>query len=183
MTKAEKRVRGFSFMFKKPTLKQTTPWERPEPRGGVGTQPTSGWFPCCHHLVQSCPKLEPATCHWRVFHGERRRLNSSRQNVKSREMGLFVPVLSDSQRLFGTQTNPWLWCSLYQPCEAKLHWVKYLHLYWQGEIFLLPFLLLYELLLFTWRFCLLLQVWNYLLLLGICALFKKQALFFFYYYG
>lgn len=31
---------------------------------------------------------------------------------------------------------------------------------------------------FTWRFCLLLQVWNYLLLLGICALFKKRALFF-----
>ena len=55
-----------------------------------------------------------------------------------------------------------------------------LHLYWQGEIFLLPFYyLLYELLLFTWRFCLLLQVWNYLLLLGICALFKKRALFFF----
>jgi hypothetical protein len=54
-----------------------------------------------------------------------------------------------------------------------------LHLYWQGEIFLLPFYyLLYELLLFTWRFCLLLQVWNYLLLLGICALFEKQALFF-----
>lgn len=40
--------------------------------------------------------------------------------------------------------------------------------------------LLYELLLFTWRFCLLLQVWNYLLLLGICALFKKQEHFFFF---
>lgn len=40
--------------------------------------------------------------------------------------------------------------------------------------------LLYELLLFTWRFCLLLQVWNYLLLLGICALFKKREHFFFF---
>lgn len=84
-----------------------------------------------------------------------------------------------SQRLCWTQATPWFWCSLY-PSPAKQSYIDFscLHLYRQGEIFLLPFLLLYELLLFTWRFCLLLQVWNYLLLLGICALFKKRALFF-----
>lgn len=90
------------------------------------------------------------------------------------------PGPSTSRRFCWTQANLWFgaFCisalqsevtliSVVCICTGKAKYFYYLFYY-----------LLYELLLFTWRFCLLLQVWNYLLLLGICALFKKQALFF-----
>lgn len=65
--------------------------------------------------------------------------------------------------------------------QSKVTWIPVVCICTGKEkyFYYLFYYLLYELLLFTWKFCLLLQVWNYLLLLGICALFKKQALFFF----
>lgn len=83
----------------------------------------------------------------------------------------------------GGRRQPRDFGALCTPAPAKRSYIDFgrLHLYWQGEYFYyLFYYLLYELSLFTWRFCLLLQVWNYLLLLGICALFKKRALFFFF---
>lgn len=52
-------------------------------------------------------------------------------------------------------------CTPPPPAPSKPSSIDFsLHLYWRGELFLLPFsnYLLYELLLFTWRFRLLLQV-------------------------
>lgn len=91
--------------------------------------------------------------------------------------------VKDSPRFCLSQANSFLWCSLYfRTAKQSNVDLSCLHLYRQGKIFLLPFSITYcmSFLLFTWRFCLLLQVWNYLLLLGICALFKKRALFFYY---
>lgn len=80
----------------------------------------------------------------------------------------------------GTQANPWILVLLVSALRSKVT-LSQIACICTGKakyFYYLFYYLLYELLLFTWRFCLLLQVWNYLLLLGICALFKKRALFF-----
>lgn len=128
-------------------------WPSERPPAWV-TQPTSGRVPHCHNFAQSCPQSEPATCHWRVFHGERR-LNYSKQNVKSKDIS--PSSQSVSWRFCWTQANPWFWCSLYLS-PAKQSYIDFsrLHLYWQGEIFLLPFLLL-----IVWAFVVYLEVLSF----------------------
>lgn len=160
------RALCFSFSCQKPTLQQMTRWERPQP--GVHTATT---------LFQVAPQWEPAACHERACPGERRRL-SRKENVKSQGTQPSAPAPRDSRaRSCGTRAAPWPRCSAdlraARPSSAALRCI--------GEakyFYYLFYSLLYELLLFTWRFCLLLQVWNYLLLLGTCALLEKRALFF-----
>lgn len=105
------------------------------------TQPTSGWVPHCHNFAQSCPPLETATCHWRVCQGERR-LNYSKQNVKSKEISPASWPVHQPEVVSNTGKSV-IWCSLYLS-PAKQSYIDFscLHLYRQGKIFLLPFLLL-----------------------------------------
>lgn len=136
-------------------------------------------------LPQLCPKLPPiGTCHLpleSLSRGEETELLLSKMwNVRKSALH---PGPSISRRFGWTQANLCFGALCISALQSKVTLISVVCIC-TGKakyFYYLFYYLLYELLLFTWRFCLLLQVWNYLLLLGICALFKKQALFFFNY--